>query len=424
MIYVCQTIIQVKVEAFTRSKAIPSDDPCNNFPVLVRVMVEPRHSEEMPCAGVDVVAVLDASGGMQGEKLERLKEAVMVVIDKLRAEDRLSIVSFNTYANRLTRLTYMTDHGRDIARLKINKLVAGGRGDITAALREGAEILWWREPESSCRVGCILFLSDCENYEIFETEIRPEFPVHTFGLGIDHNPKVMKYIADMTSGTYSFVNQAISRIKDAFVLFITSLTSVAVMSIKINLTTNEGITISSIESGGYVNNVKSNDRSGTIYIHDIYTSEWKDFIVYLRVGEGKKELMTIGGQYLSYNTVKHLANTDVHVLRPHHDCVQGELTIHRDVAARLMHIRLEEGISTMLEQGPSRIRLQQLWDGIIHSEEGRGAPEDTLSALSVDVTEMMRDIENPKEYRKSGMPYTLSWLSSHKWQRATVKGTR
>jgi Mg-chelatase subunit ChlD len=131
--------MQVKVETFTRSKAIPSDDPYNKFPVLVRVMAGPLwQTEEMLDA--DVVAVLDASAGMQGEKLERMKEAMMVVIGKLRAEDRLSIVSFNTYENRLTRLTYMTDHGRDAARLKINKLVAGGQGDAAAALQEGAEV--------------------------------------------------------------------------------------------------------------------------------------------------------------------------------------------------------------------------------------------------------------------------------------------
>jgi Mg-chelatase subunit ChlD len=90
--------------------------------------------------GADVVVVLDASAGMQGKKLECMKEAMMVVIGMLRAEDRLSIVSLNTYENRLTTLTYMTDHGRDVARLKIKKLVAGGRGDTAAALREGAEV--------------------------------------------------------------------------------------------------------------------------------------------------------------------------------------------------------------------------------------------------------------------------------------------
>jgi hypothetical protein len=133
----------VKVESFTRSKAIPSDDMRNKFPVLVRIMVAPGgRAEEMSRAGVDIVAVLDASGGMQGDKLEHMKEAMMVVIDKLRAEDRLSIVSFSTYGNRLMKLTYMTNQGRDVARLKIKKLVAsaGHQSDISAALREGAEV--------------------------------------------------------------------------------------------------------------------------------------------------------------------------------------------------------------------------------------------------------------------------------------------
>jgi hypothetical protein len=56
-----------------------------------------------------------------------------------------------------------------------------------------------------------------------------------------------------------------------------------------------------------------------------------------------------------------------------------------------------------------------LWTKIKHSDEGRGAPEETLSSLSMDVAEMNRDT--------SGMPYTLQWLSCHKWQCATTKGT-
>ncbi|KAM0911677.1 hypothetical protein ACQ4PT_013294 [Festuca glaucescens] len=376
----------------------------------------------MPRAGVDLVAVLDASGGMQGGKLERMKEAMMVVVDKLRAEDRLSIVSFNSYENQLTMLTYMTEHGRDVARLKINKLVAGGQGDITAALREGAEILCWREAESTRRVGCIVFLSDCKNSEISETEIRPEFPVHTFGLGTDHNPTMMKYIADITSGTYSFVNQDIGMIREALTVFITGLTSVAAMSIKITLRANKDIIISSIESGGYVNHVENN-KFGTIDMDNIYASEQKDFIVYLRVAEGKKELITIGGRYLSHDTVKHLTYTDVELQQPYHECLPDDLAIQPEVAAELVRIKLEKGISSMLEKGPSSVGLQQLWEKIMDTDEARGTPAETLLGISMEVAEMKRDIENPKEYRKTGLPYTLSWLTSRKMQRATIKGT-
>jgi uncharacterized protein YegL len=94
----------------------------------------------MPRAGVDIVAVLDVSLRMQGEKLDHMKQAMMVVINNLGVSDRLSIVSFNTYENRLMKLTYMSDHEREGARLRINKLVASGQNDMGAGLREGAQV--------------------------------------------------------------------------------------------------------------------------------------------------------------------------------------------------------------------------------------------------------------------------------------------
>jgi hypothetical protein len=267
-----------------------------------------------------------------------------------------------------------------------------------------------------------MFVSGCKNNEILKTEIRPEFPVHTFGLGTDHNPNMMKYIADITSGTYSFVNQDIGMIKKALTVFITGLTSVAAMSIKITLRANEGITISSIDSGGYINHVENN-QFGTIDMDNIYASEQKDFIVYLRVAEGKKELITIGGRYRSPDTVKHLAYTDVYVQRPHQECLPDDLAIQPEVAAELVRIRLEKGISTMLDKGPSTVELQQLWEEIMDTDEGRATPAETLLSISMEVAEMNRDIENLKEYRKPGLPYTLSWLTSRRWRRATTKGT-
>jgi hypothetical protein len=211
-------------------------------------------------------------------------------------------------------------------------------------------------------------------------------------------------------------------IKEALTVFITGLTSVTTMSIKITLSANEGITISSIESGGYSNHVENN-QFGTVYMDNIYASEQKDFVVYLRVAEGKKELITIGGQYLSHDTVKHLAYTYVSVQRPHKDCLPDDLAFQPEVAAELVRIKLEKDISTMLDQGPSSVGLQQLWEKIMDTDEGRATPAETMLSISMEVAEMKRDIEKPKEYRKSGLPYTLSWLTSRRWRRATIKDT-
>jgi hypothetical protein len=207
----------------------------------------------------------------------------------------------------------------------------------------------------------MILLSDGNYPEILQIIIKSEFPVHTFGLGADHNSKVMKYIADMTSGAYSFVDREISNIRDALALFVTGITSIAARSITITLRAYLGTTISSIESGGYIHHVESDKKSGTISISHVYVGEQKDFIVNLMVGSGTKELVTIGGQYQSFNGNNSLAEMDMSVLRPWLTRLPGELAIHPDVAAELTRIRLHKGVLDMLEmQKMTTHGLQQL----------------------------------------------------------------
>jgi hypothetical protein len=198
-------------------------------------------------------------------------------------------------------------------------------------------------------------------------------------------------------------------------LFITGLTSIAVSSVQITVTAHSGVTISSIESGGYVQHVKSDKMSGTININHIYAGGQKDFIVNLTVDYWRKGLLTIGGQYQSLNGSKSLAQTDLSVLWPW-STLPDKLAIHHDVAAELVRTKLQKEVSTMLEKKHLTGQdLQKMWDMIKDSDNGHATPEKTLYRLSIDVAEMKRDV--------SGLAYMLSWLSCHKWQCATTKGT-
>ena len=100
----------------------------------------------MPRSGVDIVAVLDVSSSMLGDRLERVKQAMMVVVDKLGPNDRLSILSVQTDTHQFTKLAYMSDNqgrGRDAARLMISELeTSSGRdmGHSAGTLLQGAEV--------------------------------------------------------------------------------------------------------------------------------------------------------------------------------------------------------------------------------------------------------------------------------------------
>jgi bifunctional ADP-heptose synthase (sugar kinase/adenylyltransferase) len=93
----------------------------------------------MPGAGVDIVAVLNITTEWE-MSMDDMKQAAMIIVDKLGPNDRLSIVSLENNAHRVTELTYMSGYGRDVARLKINELVLGNGKFLCAALREGAQV--------------------------------------------------------------------------------------------------------------------------------------------------------------------------------------------------------------------------------------------------------------------------------------------
>jgi hypothetical protein len=259
-----------------------------------------------------------------------------------------------------------------------------------------------------------MLVSSARRYpQILKQEISQEFPVHTFALGY-HNPREMKYIADMTSGTYSYIELDIECVKYALTLFIAGLTSLAAKFLNITFQAHSAITIFSIESGGYSNLISLDKRSGKIDIHYIYPGEQKNFIVYLTVPRGNEKLiMTVGGSYQNLNLSKELlVMDDVIVQRPYRRGTPEELVIHHKVAVELLRIRYKNNILAIQNKDVSSHMLKTMWDKTKDSDEGRAVPVEALSDLDEDVAQM----------QKGNKQYMLSWLSCHEWQRATTKG--
>jgi hypothetical protein len=110
-------LIQVKVEAFARNKAIQVTETCDDFPVLVRVTATTSGEMPPPWAGLDVVVALNV-------RMNEVQEPIIMLVDRLSSHDRLSILFQGPNASQelIMELTYMSNHGRDVARLKISEL--------------------------------------------------------------------------------------------------------------------------------------------------------------------------------------------------------------------------------------------------------------------------------------------------------------
>ncbi|XP_051228342.1 uncharacterized protein [Lolium perenne] len=345
---------KVRLETTASTKSIPRATRREEYAVLVRVTAAPG-AVSARADGVDLVAVLDISGSTSEEEgLERMKQAMVFVIDNLGPDDRLSVVSFDDQVQRRTELSQMSEGNRAVARAVVDKLTAapagGGGVNTTGATEEAAKILAQRgEDENTNRVGRIIFLSnggDDDDGDVADpgqkqdslTSPDLELSAEAFGLGADDSLSALSYGAGKTSGVYSYGKQDVDNIKDAHTHGFMSVD--AALGVQIDLQAQEGVAISALGSGGHRVSVGTGVRgSVTIYIHDLYPGEHKSFIVYLTVPEDEERLLTVGGLYRDpdHGDDIQFDDTEVSVLRP--DDAGTDETICPGVAAELDRAR-------------------------------------------------------------------------------------
>src|SRR4029077_4450484 len=156
----------------------------------------------------DVVAVLDVSGSMSGDKLEQAKTALAQLLGTLRSGDRFRIVTFGSSVRRYA--TGWTDVSGDNVRAAqqwVRGLETDGGTNIAGALEEA-----FAEPPAEGRLGVVVFFAAGDAAEgrrgvvVFLTdgmatvgETGPEriadqaergrgpFRVFAFGIGYDVN---------------------------------------------------------------------------------------------------------------------------------------------------------------------------------------------------------------------------------------------
>ncbi len=165
-------------------------------------------------APVNVAIVIDKSGSMSGEKMEKAKEAAILALYRLKSSDIVSVVLYDSDVEVLVPATKMTKRN-DIIR-KIRQVRAGGSTALYAGVQNGADEL--RKFLSKNRVNRIVLLSDGL------ANVGPESPsalgqlganladegisVTTIGLGLGYNEDLMSQLAYRSDGGHYFAEDA------------------------------------------------------------------------------------------------------------------------------------------------------------------------------------------------------------------------
>ena len=172
----------------------------------------PRHDVRPP---VNLALVIDRSGSMGGEKLEKAKEAAREMLRHLSSDDIFSLVAFESGVQTLIGAQPVGD-GRAIERA-IDSIVAGGSTALFAGVSQGASEV--REYiESGRYVNRIVLLSDGianvgpsspeELGRLGAALVKEGISVTTVGLGLGYNEDLMTQLAQRSDGNTYFVESS------------------------------------------------------------------------------------------------------------------------------------------------------------------------------------------------------------------------
>jgi len=164
----------------------------------------------------DVVVVLDRSGSMEGEKIERARAAVRELIGLLAPDDRFALVTYANDAVIAVPLARPDDRARAAWSGAVGEIRADGGTNMSAGLDLGlGVVLGGREPARTARL--VLISDGLANQGDATPEglvararrvAQGESVLSAIGVGADFNEYLMTALADAGTGNYYYLHGA------------------------------------------------------------------------------------------------------------------------------------------------------------------------------------------------------------------------
>ena len=115
--------------------------------------------EDNTRAQVDLIAVIDWSGSMSGDKINLVKETLLFVLNQVTAKDRLCLIVYDEEVESVFALTYVTEESRSYLKSKINSVTVRVRTNLCGGLLEGMRTVTLRT-DVMADVASVLLLTE------------------------------------------------------------------------------------------------------------------------------------------------------------------------------------------------------------------------------------------------------------------------
>lgn len=272
---------------------------------LTLTAAEIEQLNTQPLQHADLVIVLDRSGSMQGQKISDARQAVIRLIDRLTAGDRLSLVTYSNGVNTIFPLVPMDESHHRQVKAAVQRIYSGGGTNLGGGLQRGIQTLM-QTPTDGRQRKVILISDGLANHGITDPSalgnmasgaVEHNFSVSTVGVGYDFNEMLMTTIADHGAGSYYFLENP-AAFAQVFEKEFQSTRNVAASALEIRVPLKDGLKL--IHAGGYP--IKNRDGFAVIHPGDLLSGQQRKLFLTFKVPTDKERRFNLGEYHIQFTS--------------------------------------------------------------------------------------------------------------------------
>lgn len=271
----------------------------------VLLEVQPTEMVAQVRTPVNVCFVIDRSGSMKGEKIERVRQATSMAVDLLDTQDIAALVIFDHRTEVLVPAGPVTD--RRAIQERIERIRDAGGTKIAPAMEKGLREI---ERDRGGAIRRLVLLTDGQTENEDECLRRADdagrlgVPVTALGVGKDWNEDLLIEMANRSGGTADYIARP-DEITTYFQNTVQRAQSVAVQNSALNLRLVQGVTpravwqvIPLINNMGYQ---PISDRDVNVPLGELETGQGRTLMVELLVDPRPVGSYRVGQAEVSYD---------------------------------------------------------------------------------------------------------------------------
>ncbi len=353
-----ETVAPVKCRVELDRNVLPSDRSQN---VIIKVTLDAEkpyeRTNQVKRPKVNLALVLDRSGSMSGQKIEKAKQAAIEALRRLGPRDKCSVVIYDH--NVETIVPAQSAANIEWIESRIRNIRPGGNTALFGGVSQGASEI--RKNLDGGYINRIILLSDGianvgpsspeELGRLGAALIKEEIAVTTIGVGTDYNEDLMTRLSRNSDGNTYFVESS-RDLPDIFSTELGDVLDVVAKRVKVVVECPEGVTPKSII--GREGRIKG--RTIELTLNQLYGGQEKYALIEVEIPKRKDgEILNVATAEINYinaftekegrtggNVIASFSNNAQEIEKSANIHVQKELFITQNALAEEKAIALSD----------------------------------------------------------------------------------